>query len=614
MKKFISLFLAGSMIFSVPAFAGEDYTGAINQVKNTFDIPETENFDINNYSDGTLVLSWEDKKYNSIYAKLKNGVITEYNNYKDDKKSSDKKLPELQLKNKSNEKLKTILGNDYKNWKLTKTKTYDVNSTEFVYTRYIGEYSVNNDTITVSVSNDDGEVTSYRRNLTTTPDVQTPKNIISYNDAKKAYLANSNFGAWYYNSSKPIFTYVTENNLVRYSKYDDEETLPCIDAETGEFFYGIGHTDTLESYYSTLDSVNAKSGYNINTDEFISVEDAVKILNKKLNKNYNEKDFTISGSTGNKDEKVAYFDGKDESYFSINDKGEVLSFTKGFNDEEVGDKDKAQEILKNNGYNLSDFVTLDDDESCINYYRKINGIPSTTSYIAIGFDKNGQVIKYENYIENADKYDNVTPKISADKAFDIASVKFNFAPMYVSDSNGTFRLAYLFSTKPVVDYEGNILNSDGSKYYESNQIYTDVTNKEDKEIVLFLSASSYNFEDMKKFEPDKTITLNDFIKYTNAYGDYNEYLSKLNKYLGTNYTEKDGDTPLTVKQIITIAEKTRYKNIELLSSAFKEQNNDVYTNIALNLGAIKRDDDLSKNATRIETARYLYKIYFATIN
>ena len=614
MKKFISLFLAGSIIFSVPVFAGEDYTGAINQIKNTFDIPETENFDINNYSDGTLVLSWEDKKYNSTYAKLKNGVITEYNSYKADKKSSDKKLPELQLKNKSNEKLKTILGNDYKNWKLTKTKTYDVNSTEFVYTRYIGEYSVNNDTITVSVSNDDGKVTSYIRNLTTTPDVQTPKNIISYNDAKKAYLANSNFGAWYYNSSKPIFTYVTENNIVRYSKYDDEETLPCIDAETGEFFYGIGHTDTLESYYSTLDTVNAKSGYNTNTDEFISVEDAVKILNKKLNKNYNPKDFTISGTNGNKDEKVATFTGKNDLYFSINNNGEILSFTDGFSNEELGDKGKAQEILKNNGYNLSDFVTLDTDESCINYYRKINGIPSTTSYIVIGFDKNGQIIKYENYIENADKYDNVTPKISADKAFDIASVKFNFAPMYVSDNNGTFRLAYLFNTRPMIDYEGNILNGDGSKYYEGNQIYTDITDKEDREIVLFLSASSYNFEDMTKFEPDKTITLNDFIKYTNAYGDYNEYLSKLNKYLGTNYTEKDGDTPLTVKQIITIAEKTRYKNIEFLSSAFKEQNNDVYTNIALNLGAIKIDDDLSKNATRIETARYLYKIYFATIN
>ena len=49
----------------------------------------------------------------------------------------------------------------------------------------------------------------------------------------------------------------------------------------------------------------------------------------------------------------------------------------------------------------------------------------------------------------------------------------------------------------------------------------------------------------------------------------------------------------------------------MLSSAFKNQDNDVYTNIALNIGAIKNAEGLDNNATRMDLANYVYKIIYS---
>ena len=49
MKKFITLLLTGTMLLSMPVLANDDdYTGAINQVKSLFNVPEYENFDVTN--------------------------------------------------------------------------------------------------------------------------------------------------------------------------------------------------------------------------------------------------------------------------------------------------------------------------------------------------------------------------------------------------------------------------------------------------------------------------------------------------------------------------------------------------------------------------------------
>ena len=117
MKKFITLLLTGTMLLSMPVLANDDdnYTGAINQVKSLFNVPEYENFDVTN--DGSsMVLNWENKS-NGDYATayLKNGVVTFFIN--SDEKTSEKGLSEAQLTKKSNEFLNKILGNDYENWK-----------------------------------------------------------------------------------------------------------------------------------------------------------------------------------------------------------------------------------------------------------------------------------------------------------------------------------------------------------------------------------------------------------------------------------------------------------------------------------------------------------------
>ena len=165
MKKFITLLLTGTMLLSMPVLANDDdnYTGAINQVKSLFNVPEYENFDVTN--DGSsMVLNWENKS-NGDYATayLKNGVVTFFIN--SDEKTSEKGLSEAQLTKKSNEFLNKILGNDYENWKLKSTQTYSESSTEFTYVRYIGNYAVDEDLIDLSICNSDGEVVRYARSL-----------------------------------------------------------------------------------------------------------------------------------------------------------------------------------------------------------------------------------------------------------------------------------------------------------------------------------------------------------------------------------------------------------------------------------------------------------------
>lgn len=620
MKRFITLLLTGTMLLSMPVLANDDYTGAINQVKSLFNVPEYENFDVTN--DGSsMVLNWENKS-NSDYATayLKNGVVTFFIN--SDEKASEKGLSESQLTKKSNEFLNKILGTDYKNWKLKSTQTYSESSTEFTYVRYIGNYAVDEDLIDLSICNSDGEVVRYARSLDKAPNVTIPKKLISPVDAKDIYLKNSNFGPWYTKySDKPIFTYITtglDNDTDIDFLYRTE--FPCVDAETGELFYGTGYIDSLNNLYSDADlnsSAMAKAEYSEdfqqNTDEFITTEDAVNIINKKLGLNLKAKDFDFVCSIADKNSKTAYFSEKDDiSSFSVNDKGEVKSYDYYPDDNSdniaIDINERADEIIKKNGFNIPDFYKFNYSKNEIRYYKKVNRIPSTEEYIDISFNSKGEIKSFNNSSETV-TYSNVTPTISTDEAFDIANSKCSFIPTYVKDYNNpdNFRLAYCFNIKPMIDCEGNLLTGNGNKYYSKNQIYADITNKEDRANVLFLYQAGYTFDDLTKFEPDKALTLKDLTKYLN--GRYT--LESINKCLNTKYTEKDADTPLTVKQVIILLESYTYtNNLPMLSSAFKNQDNDVYTNIALNIGAIKNAEGLDNNATRMDLANYVYKIIY----
>lgn len=621
MKRFITLLLTGTMLLSMPVLANDDYTSTINQVKSLFNVPEYENFDVTNDC-GSMVLNWENKDSDYTTAYLKNGVITFYINTKENEKKSDKELSKVQLTKKSNEFLNKILGNDYENWKLKSTQTYSESSTEFTYVRYIGNYAVDEDLINLSLCNSDGEVVRYARSLDKAPNVTIPKKLISPVDAKDIYLKNSNFGPWYTKySDKPIFTYIT-TGLDNDTNIDflHRTEFPCVDAETGELFYGTGYIDSLNNLYSDADlnsSAMAKAesseDFQQNTDEFITTEDAVNIINKKLGLNLKAKDFDFVSSIADKNSKTAYFSEKDDiSSFSVNDKGEVKSYDYYPDDNNdnisIDINEKADEIIKKNGFNIPDFYKLNYSKNEIRYYKKINRIPSTEMYIDISFNAKGEVKSFNNSSETV-TYSNVTPTISTDEAFDIANLKCSFIPTYVKDYNNpdNFRLAYCFNIKPMIDCEGNLLTGNGNKYYSKNQIYADITNKEDRANVLFLYQAGYTFEDLTKFEPDKTLTLKDLTKYLN--GRYT--LESINKCLNTKYTEKDADTPLTVKQIIILLESYTYtNNLPMLSSAFKNQDNDVYTNIALNIGAIKNAEGLDNNATRMDLANYVYKIIY----
>ena len=162
-----------------------------------------------------------------------------------------------------------------------------------------------------------------------------------------------------------------------------------------------------------------------NTDEFITTENAVNIINNKLGLNLKAKDFDFVYSIAEKNSKTAYFSKKDDiSSFSINDKGEVTSY--GFYSDDNNDNifidinEKADEIIKKNGFNIPDFYKFNYSKNEIRYYKKINRIPSTEEYIDISFNSKGEIKSFNNSSETM-TYNNVTPTISTDEAFDIAN-------------------------------------------------------------------------------------------------------------------------------------------------------------------------------------------------
>ncbi len=628
MKKFFSLCLVGTMLLSVPVCANTNYTNYINQVKSIFNVPDSVKFEINDEGDG-LIFSWEDSKGGFVNASLKDGVITSYVNFiADEHKNTENKstLTEKQIKESAEKVLNAVLGSDFKNRKVKSTNSTDGDTT-FVYTKYIGNYPVNDDLVSVSVSNYDGKITQYSKSLNQSPNIVAPKNIISETDAKNMYLKNSNFGAWYTEySDTPIFTYTSatfHNDIGGGDNFFVSNEFPCIDAETGEFFYGTGCVDSLTSLYSGSYSVEKRDSNATSqdiTEQFISTEEAVKIVNSKLNTAFTANNFKLATLFSDGKTKSAYFYNTDTdnryTSFTITDKNAVSMFTNykanatTLGKSNIDVSKKADEILTKNGFNVPDFckLVLDDE---VRYYQKIDGIPCTTSYIDICFDSNGEVSVYSDDMQNNAQLTKTNPSISKDRAFDIANTKCKFEPVYVQSYNdGKYHLAYCFRYKPMVSYDGTLLTENGKTYYENNQIYADIQNAEDRAVVLNLSELGYNFEDLTKFEPDKAVTLNDFITYSNLGKE--EALKAVNKYLNTSYTEKDGNTPLTVKQIITVIENLKFNgDLTLLNSAFKNQDNDVYTNIALSMGLIQKADDVQNNATRMAMADYIYKIMYA---
>ena len=573
MKKFISLILTGTMLLSIPVMANTDYTSAIKQVKSAFTVPDYKTFEVSD-NDDTLSLSWKDSKDKYVFARIKNGTIIIYSNYNEDNKNATKTLSKIELRKICDKNISKILGQDSANWKLEYINQYDKYTTEITY--------------------------------------------------KDTYLKNSNFGLWYTDlSKKPVFAYLTTSvgDPKLTDGYNISDVIPCVDAETGEFFYGLANIHSLKAELGgsggASNSGKFESSSKSNNDEFISAEDAVKVLNKKLGTTCKSKDFKLDHSYGDEKLKTAVFSKSDDnsySSFSIDSNNNILYY---FEDTKFGNsadaskfENTANEIIKKNGYNLPDFYSFNISKDTIRYYKKKNGIPCEPLYIDITFNKQGKVISYENGLDLNYTFINATPTIATDDAFDIASRTFDFTPEYIRDSNNpsNYRLAYYFKSTPFVDCDGNALAGTGEKYYKESQIYADVTDKEDRAVVLFLSKAGYNFDDLTKFEPDKALTLRNLLKYLNGGCS----LLSINKSLHTDFTKKDIDTPLTVKQVIIILESLKYKtyNLPMLSSAFKNQDNDVYTNIALNIGAIKNAERLDNNATRMDLANYVYKIIY----
>lgn len=612
MKKFLALILAGSIALSSPVFASEDYSQAINKVKSIFNIPDMENFNISSFDDN-VNMEWSNEDGDYIYTSLEDGVITSYTTYSDYKDTDrlQDNFSQKELREKSQYMLREILGEEVKNWKFVDYEDSVYDYVTFEYQKYLGDYPINNNTIYFVFSKATGECTSYNMNyLNETKNIVNAEEIISKADAKAIYLKNAMFRLWYDNpDSKPVYQYIAPDS------YDLtwDEYIPCVDAVTGEFFYGLGYVGILDSASSNSAYSEAKADKKSsfeNADEFITVQEAVNVLNSKMGTNLLADDFTASYSMDSSGVKEAYFENNDNNLtsFSIDENNKILYYAKyaiSF-DNKGGDYSKqAEKILQKNGYSLPEFVAFKNAYGSTTYYQKKNGIPSNSSTITIEFDENGQLIQYFDYTDNK-AYTKVNTAISPEDAFDIADKVCNFAPVYIPDSQdiGKLRLAYCFKIYPNVDYAGNLLNSFGDKYYTDDDTYTDITGS-DRDIVLYLSKMGFNFSDMTSFQPEKSVTIEDFMAYQGnlSYDD-------INKSLGTKYTEADKETLLTKAEFLKIILYDNFGgDLSVIKNAFKNSQIDPYTNTALSLGIIDQSTGTDDSISRIEMAKILYKLY-----
>ncbi len=684
----MSLCITSAVSVPYMSFA-DDKTGtkmadSIVYAKSVFEIPSSySEFDSNTSSktlkNGNVIniyeMTWTDEKNNSSISITvdDNNNIIEYSNYK---RSNDEKNQAFSdysnddmLKTASEFMNKVMPKYTFKSAENTDNGYGNYKSFEFLL--YENNLPVTNIGADVEINIYTNEVVSYylRNYEFVSSDFPPTENIISLDDAKKAYIEKIPFEPEY----KSYYNY-KDKKLSIFAAYEKSfSNRKAIDAFTGNIKeyepnggYDFRNAKAYDVKESMADTGSGDSLKQLTPEELNSVEklsnmisnnDALNIIIKYCGLSSNNTKMSSSRIYKDTIDTDKYiwdisFDGDNTSGNGrVNAKtGELISFYRNNRNiiiSSITTNDTDTENEKNNKNNYeekaakflnevvsdkfkntkADFDDSNDNSYSRNYTytRIVNGIKFRNNYLNVNFDENGDLVRFESRWYDTAKFPSIDNIKTGEEIFNIACEQNNFGPMYLISSE-TPILIYDFRNTENMMWDaktGKKIKYDGTEYKKinSNPQYIDIEGHECAESVTkLLSKGLFINDGTNEFKPDKEITIEEFFQYclnknSIESDELKEYLIE-NKFI--NPTDKM-DSIITFQQaarfIIRANNYTKMENFEIFKSA--NYNDTVDNNflaaivICDELGLIEPDSNNNINAdkkmTRSDAAQFIYK-------
>ncbi|QZY54860.1 YcdB/YcdC domain-containing protein [Crassaminicella profunda] len=594
MKKMLTILLVSCLLLGtlmpINGFAQKDLglEKAIKVAKEKFDIPKVfTEFDYNVYTRNNKkvwTMTWRNKDHkdgNISVVVNSDGMIMSYNFYKYNQ-DGEKKLPKYsknegkKIAEKFIKKIDPLLLNQLKYQENQENKISQ--EYRYEYTRIINDIPLYEDGVQVEVNSETGEVCSFYRNWNNGFVFPKPQNLISLQEAQKAFEEKLGLELIYKcrYDEKEIQPY-----LVYVSKHDEN---CAIDAVTGEkikieypTLWGNGREEMTKEVSSDSE------GIQLSPEELRAVKEVSKLLSKekveKIARNTGilglSKSFELSNARLNrnwhmKKDFTWYLDFKEEKnekdkkfyndvYVGIDAiTGEIKNFyfTEHYQDKEeavVYDKEASKKAVEKflkefvpDKYKSMVYNTTYDDHYFIKgqkkplsytftYTRMVEGIPFRDNYIKVRYNTvTGKITSFNiewfdihfpssNNVAGIEKaYEKMFQDIGLELQYK-RSCKDSSLPY--DEKNQEIKLVYAVKAKKPIIFDGNtceILNYDGTPYKEEKDIaYTDIKGHHAEKEIQALADSGIGFEE-ETFRPDEKVIQQDFfrlfVKTLNYYG------------------------------------------------------------------------------------------------
>lgn len=557
MKRAVAILMALFMISTV-CHAEEDkgLSKAITDVKSVIDVPgEFKDFEYSSSeSDGEIEwsLHWSgDDGYLSVTVNS-NGEILWYDldEYKENT-SEWGKTTKAEAREISDNFIKRVNPKLFEVLELSDIYSYG-RHTEFVYDETRNGLKMNNRHTSVSVDRRGGKVVGYQTGGLSQKPVVSAENLISKDDAIKAYYEKMGIKLVYdknYDyknktvSFTPMYTLKSGNLSAIDAKTGEKIEYKYYEGDDSETTFGAGNTAEKSADFSRSAEEASFTPEELvaieNVSEMIQKDEAEKIIKEAfgqiaeykitgshLSKNYYSDTFTYSLS----------FEGDNGfAYANINAKtGEILSYSN-YRDDYTTDKEKANPnalqiaddfVKKYAAGRIAECAPAEADGGFVTYQRMANGAEVLGDFVKVRVNSKGEIESYSmTFTENA-TFPDISDRIGEFDAFKKLCEYGNFELIYVYNGE-KYVPAYEIEKKYVC------LDMKGEKIEEYEEIeppaaYTDLSGHWSEKIVNTLLDNGY-FLPNDSFEPDKPITIGEFLSFAKFAGggydtDYAKYL------------------------------------------------------------------------------------------
>lgn len=362
------------------------------------------------------------------------------------------------------------------------------------FTRMINNIPYPDDTITLFVDKDTGEILNCNVNFTDNLAVDDGP-VISKSEAREKYIVSNGLNLRYnkkitQNGIKIYLTYQSDDNLIINAQTSNTITIPYEIPTDGYFDISSmsekssGYIDSYSEMISTSDAdkiirqikeFQISDRYDINSAEYLKCNDETYLISLLYKSANDEKTVTLNAKNGMlveySDNSVSNIAGK-----KTDQTGNITSII-----------DKYYSDYK---HNMTKHISVTDDKTVCLMERDVGGIPYKSNGLYICFNNYGKLLKLSFLWENAD-FPSTNEVIGYENAYSSFFEKCGLTLSYYKRENGRLTPVYMKSSKGtgIIDaYTGRQLNYDGSTYYSVKSLnYLDISSNYAGEIAKKLS-------------------------------------------------------------------------------------------------------------------------------